>query len=217
MVLTQLMLLSILYIIGITAEAMTGAIAAGKRNMDWFGVMLVASATAIGGGSVRDILLGHYPLGWVAHPQYLVITCLAGLLTTVMAKWVVRFHKLFIILDAIGLIVFSIIGCRVAMNMGLPAIICVVAAVVTGVFGGMLRDLICRRQPMVLHKELYASVSLIAGVIYWAMLHFGIDQDLTIIVTLVVGFTMRMAAVQYSWSLPVFSFEDESERVASSE
>lgn len=136
MVLTQLMLLSILYIIGITAEAMTGAIAAGKRNMDWFGVMLVASATAIGGGSVRDILLGHYPLGWVAHPQYLVITCLAGLLTTVMAKWVVRFHKLFIILDAIGLIVFSIIACRVAMNMGLPAIICVVAAVVTGVFGG---------------------------------------------------------------------------------
>lgn len=100
------MLLSILYIIGITAEAMTGALAAGKRHMDWFGVMLVASATAIGGGTVRDILLGHYPLGWVAHPQYLVITCVAGILTTYFARWVVRFHKVFILLDAIGLIVF---------------------------------------------------------------------------------------------------------------
>ena len=76
------MLLSVLYIIGITAEAMTGTLSAGRRKMDWFGVMLVASATAIGGGTVRDILLGHYPLEWVKNPEYLVITCLADVLTT---------------------------------------------------------------------------------------------------------------------------------------
>ncbi|PSU32361.1 trimeric intracellular cation channel family protein [Photobacterium phosphoreum] len=202
------MLLSILYIIGITAEAMTGALAAGKRHMDWFGVMLVASATAIGGGTVRDILLGHYPLGWVAHPQYLVITCIAGLLTTVLGKWVVRFHKIFIILDAIGLIVFSIIGCQVAITMGLSPIICVVAAVVTGVFGGLLRDMITRRKPMVLHKELYASVSFLAGVMYITMLHFNVPADITTLVTLMVGFGLRMAAVFFSWSLPVFKFEE---------
>ena len=202
------MLLSILYIIGITAEAMTGALAAGKRHMDWFGVMLVASATAIGGGTVRDILLGHYPLGWVAHPQYLVITCLAGLLTTVLGKRVVRFHKIFIILDSIGLIVFSIIGCQVAITMGLSPIICVVAAVVTGVFGGLLRDMITRRKPMVLHKELYASVSFLAGIMYVTMLHFNVPADITTLVTLIVGFSLRMAAVFFSWSLPVFKFEE---------
>ncbi|PSW03844.1 trimeric intracellular cation channel family protein [Photobacterium lipolyticum] len=205
------MLLTTLYIIGITAEAMTGALAAGKRHMDWFGVMLVASATAIGGGTVRDVLLGHYPLGWVANPQYLVITCLAGLLTTVIAKWVVRFHKVFIILDAIGLIVFSIIGCRIAMDMGLPAIICIVSAVVTGIFGGLLRDLICRQQPMVLHKELYASVAFIAGGMYYGMMFLAVPEMIATISTLVVGFVARMAAVQWSWRLPVFKLEETSD------
>jgi len=205
------MLLTTLYIIGITAEAMTGALAAGKRHMDWFGVMLVASATAIGGGTVRDVLLGHYPLGWVANPQYLVITCLAGLLTTVIAKWVIRFHKAFIVLDAIGLIVFSIIGCRVAMDMELPAIICIVSAVVTGVFGGLLRDLMTRRQPMVLHKELYASIALLAGVMYYGMMYFAVPELITTVATLVVGFTARMAAVQLRWRLPVFVLEEPKE------
>ena len=202
------MLLTTLYIIGITAEAMTGALAAGKRHMDWFGVMLVASATAIGGGTVRDILLGHYPLGWVAHPQYLVITCLAGLFTTIVAPWVVRFHKLFVLLDSLGLIVFSIIGCRVAMDMGLSPLICIVAAVVTGVFGGLLRDLITRRPPMVLHKELYASVAFIAGAMYFGLLYLGIDETIVTISTLVTGFCIRVAAVQFGWHLPVFHFEE---------
>ena len=114
------MLLSIIYIIGITAEAMTGALAAGRRNMDWFGVMLVASCTAIGGGTVRDILLGHYPLAWVANPHYLIIVCFAGIVTTVMASWVVRHHSLFVYLDSLGLIAFSIIGCNVGIEMDLP-------------------------------------------------------------------------------------------------
>ena len=71
------MLLTIIYIIAITAEAMTGALSAGRRSMDWFGVILIACVTALGGGSVRDVLLGHYPLTWVKHPEYLVLTCCA--------------------------------------------------------------------------------------------------------------------------------------------
>lgn len=203
------MLLSIIYIIGITAEAMTGALSAGRKNMDWFGVMLVASATAIGGGSVRDILLGHYPLTWVKHPEYLLITCLAGILTTWLAKWVVKFKGVFIRLDALGLAAFSIIGCQVGINMGLHFGICIVAAIVTGVFGGLLRDLICRQAPLVLHQELYASVSLIVAGLYLLLQHYGVDENLTIIVSLVTGYLLRMASVRFNWRLPVFQLKVE--------
>ncbi|AEA79051.1 trimeric intracellular cation channel family protein [Vibrio cholerae] len=203
------MLLSVLYIIGITAEAMTGALSAGRRKMDWFGVMLVASATAIGGGTVRDILLGHYPLGWVKNPEYLAITCVAGVLTTWVYKWVIKLKGLFIRLDALGLIVFSIIGTQVAMRMGLHPGICLVSAVVTGVFGGLLRDLICRQPPLVLHEELYASIALLASGLYLVLLEFGVSDVVSTVVTLVVGYTLRMAAVRFKWRLPSFHLETE--------
>lgn len=188
---------------------MTGALSAGRRNMDWFGVMLVASATAIGGGSVRDILLGHYPLTWVKHPEYLLITCIAGIVTTWLAKWVVKFHGVFIRLDALGLAAFSVIGCQVGLNMGLHYGICVVAAVITGVFGGLLRDLICRQAPLVLHNELYASVSLVVACLYLTLHYFSIDENITVITSLIVGYLMRMASVRFKWRLPIFQLKVE--------
>ncbi|WP_070962828.1 trimeric intracellular cation channel family protein [Vibrio sonorensis] len=204
------MLLTTLYIVGITAEAMTGALSAGKRNMDWFGVMLVASATAIGGGTVRDILLGHYPIGWVKKPEFLVITCIAGVITTVIARWIIKLKGVFIRLDALGLIVFSIIGTKVALSMGHHVIICVVAAIVTGVFGGLLRDLICRQTPLVLHQELYASVALTASTLYLTLLWLNIPELPATISTLITGYLLRMAAVRFNWRLPRFQLESES-------
>ncbi len=138
-----------------------------------------------------------------------MITCLAGIVTTGLAKWVLKLKGLFIRLDALGLVVFSIIGTKVAMGMGHHAIICMVAALVTGVFGGLLRDLICRQTPLVLHQELYASVALVASVLYLTMLHFGIGDLTATIVTIVAGYTLRMAAVRFQWRLPSFQLDAE--------
>ena len=134
-----------LYIIGISAEAMTGAIAAGRHKMDLFGVIFIALVTAIGGGSIRDVLLGHYPLTWVKHPEYVVLICFCAMLATKIPRLVVRLESLFLTLDAIGLVVFSILGVNIAMALNLGFIIAVCSAVITGVFGGILRDILCMR------------------------------------------------------------------------
>ena len=139
------MLLTLLYIIGITAEAMTGALAAGRRKMDLFGVIIIASVTAIGGGSVRDILLGHYPLGWVKHPEYIMIVAAAAVLTTWLAPLMTHLRKVFLVLDALGLVVFSIIGAQVALDSGHAMIIAAIAAVITGVFGMAIGDVLFLR------------------------------------------------------------------------
>lgn len=200
--------LTILWAIGITAEGMTGALAAGRERMDLFGVVMVALVTALGGGSIRDMLLGHYPLSWVRDPEYLLLVTGAAIATVSIAGLMKYFRQLFLALDGLGLVVFSIIGAQVALDMGHGVIIAVVAAVITGVAGGIMRDLLCDRIPLVLRQELYASVSVLAALLYVGLLRVGVVDNVAVIVTLVVGFVLRMLAVIFRWRLPVFHYEE---------
>ena len=204
-------MLTALYIIGITAEGMTGALAAGRHNMDWFGVIFIACVTAIGGGSIRDVLFGTYPLTWVKHPEYLALVCVAAILTTRIPYLVGRFEKAFLILDALGLAVFSVIGARVGLDLHVSGAIAVAGAIITGVFGGILRDIFCGRIPLVFQKELYASISLLIGSLY-VVLHFidkyyfVLGENLIVIVCLVIGFSARVIAIRYHLGLPRFKY-----------
>lgn len=209
------MLLTILYIIGISAEGMSGALAAGKHKMDLFGVMFIALVTAIGGGSIRDMLLGHFPLTWVKHPEYILLICFCALFATRIPKIVSKLESLFLTLDAIGLVVFSILGAQVAIEEEYGFIIAIVGAVITGVFGGILRDIFCMRIPLVFQKEIYAGIALIAGGIYYALIVWlEFNALLCTLITLFVGVGARLLAIKYQWSLPVFSYNEEKDKLS---
>ncbi|AVF04497.1 MAG: trimeric intracellular cation channel family protein [Devosia indica] len=200
-------MLTIAFYIAITVEAMTAALAAGRRNMDWFGVCLIACVTALGGGTMRDILLDHYPLVWVNNPYVLLLVCGAALLTIPLARLVDRLKWPFLLLDALGLVVFTVIGCNIGIEAGVHPIIVIVAGMVTGTAGGILRDVLCNDVPLIFQGELYATVSMITGVIYFLGLTMSMPGDLMVLIAIAVGFTLRVLALVLKWEMPKFVFD----------
>ena len=203
------MLLEAIFYVAIAAEAMTAALAAGRRKMDWFGVCVLACVTALGGGTMRDTLLGHYPLTWVANPWLLVICCGAALATIALARFMAALRWPFLLLDAVGLVVFTIIGCNVAMEMGQPLIIIIVSGLITGIVGGILRDVLCNDVPLVFSSELYATVAIVAGLLYTLGVRAGLQQDLVIVAVLLIGFTFRVLAIVFRLEMPKFVYDKD--------
>lgn len=199
-------MLTSVYLIAIIAEAMSGALAAGRRNMDLFGVAVIAFLTALGGGTVRDILLGNFPVTWTQHPSYIYMTLTGGLVTIAIARFMRHLRQLFLVLDAIGLVAFTIIGCNVALELGYEPIVMVMSGITTGIFGGIIRDIMCGRVPQVLRREIYACVSLVVALLYLFLLRQGVGEGVTQLAAFSVGLLLRMVAIRWRVSLPVFRY-----------
>lgn len=202
------MLLHYLFIIGICVEAITGALAAGRKKMDFFGVMLIASIAALGGGTVRDTLFNTYPLTWVIHPEYLIYTSLCAFLTIFIAHSLIRIIKIFLILDALGLSTFVIIGTQKALHHGLSPSIAIISGMITGICGGMLRDILCNDIPLVLRKELYAVIALAGALLFITLEYFNIPENINVIITLASIFAARLLAIFFHIEIPIFDYSE---------
>lgn len=200
------MLLHTIFVIALAAESMSAALAAGRRNMDWFGVCVLGCVTALGGGTARDLLLGHYPLLWVEQPAYLLVTTAAALFTIAVARIMERLKLIFLLLDAVGLVVFTISGCMVAMEMGQPVLIVIVAGIITGCVGGVLRDVLCNDVPLLFSGELYATVSAITACVFFFGLQAGMPVEVMTIAAMVVGFALRTLAIVFKIEMPRFVY-----------
>ena len=202
-------MLQVIFVIAIAAEAMTAALAAGRRKMDWFGVCVLAAVTALGGGTMRDTLLGHYPLSWVKEPLLLVVVCAAALLTIAVARFMEQLRWPFLLLDALGLVVFTIVGYNVALEMGQSPVIVIVSGMITGIVGGILRDVLCNDIPLVFSSQLYATVSIVTGALYYIGLQLNMVHDVVTIATIVIGFTLRVLAIRFNWGMPKFIYDKD--------
>jgi len=203
------MVLHVLSLVALTAQAMTAALAAGRRSMDWVGVCMLGCITALGGGTIRDVVLGHYPLPWVENPSYLALTAGAAFATVLIARSVHRLNLAFLVLDAIGLVVFTMAGCDIAwqMNESLPIVI--IAGMITGCAGGVLRDILCNDVPLLFRSELYASVSIVTGLFYATAFGLKLNDGVWTALTFVLGVTFRLLAIRYKWEMPKFVFDEE--------
>lgn len=201
--------LHLLTYVALAAQAMTAALAAGRRSMDWAGVCMLGCITALGGGTIRDVLLGHYPLVWVQNPIYLGLTAAAAFVTILIARHVHRLNVAFLVLDAIGLVVFTMAGCDVAWQMDASLPIVIVSGMVTGCAGGVFRDVLCNDVPLVFSGELYATVSIVTGAIYYLGVIAKFPLEAVTILAILIGFTLRVLAILFNWSMPKFVYDKE--------
>jgi len=201
--------LHFLSFVALAAQAMTAALAAGRRSMDWVGVCLLGCITALGGGTIRDLLLGHYPLAWVQNPSYLELTVVAAFVTILLARLVHRLYLAFLVLDAIGLVVFTMAGCDVAWQMDASLPIVIVSGMITGCAGGVLRDILCNDVPLLFRSELYASVSVVTGLFYATAFGLTLNSEVWTALTFVIGLSFRLLAIRFKWEMPKFVFNSE--------
>lgn len=201
-------MIQILDFFGVAVFAVTGALVAGRKRMDVFGVVVVALVTALGGGTVRDLILGK-PVFWVAETNYLIVGTAAGLITFFTAPLVKPPVIVLLVADALGLAVFTVIGAQRALAANCPHAVALVMGVMTGVMGGMLRDVLCAEIPLILRREIYATASLAGGIVFLILSHYRPDRGMNVIIAIATVLVVRLAAIGWNLSLPVFGESKE--------
>ncbi|MEC9484217.1 MAG: trimeric intracellular cation channel family protein [Halomonas sp.] len=192
---------------GVVVFALSGVIIACRSRMDPFGMLVLAAVTGIGGGTLRDLLLGIRPVFWVNDPTYLWVIIATVTLAIVGFHYIHRLSRVVLpVLDAFGLALFTIIGAHKALALGHAGIVAVLMGLLTGVAGGMLRDVLARRVPMVLRREIYATASIAGACIYVVLSDLAIHAYLTSILGILVTLALRLSAIYWHLSLPVFAW-----------
>jgi len=201
---------------GTFAFAISGALAAKQRRLDLFGIVAIAFVVACGGGIIRDLCIGAIPPTGLTDWRYLMASIIAAIAIIWLNKWVTRLNHPVLLFDAIGLSFFAVAGARKAMAYGHNAEVAILLGMVTAVGGGILRDVLLNRIPVVLEKEIYASAALVGAVIIVAGSHLGLQDDLVSMVAIFACFGLRFLALRFHWNLPVFPdkmpFDDSGDR-----
>jgi len=198
---------TILYVVALAAVAVnaaSGVLEAGRRPFDLFGMVVVALAAALGGGSLRDVLLDR-TVFWIADQTYLIAAIASGLATFALVRLVRLPARLFLLPDAIGLALFTVSGTQAALAVGAPWLVASLMGVITGVFGGILRDMLCNEVPLVFTGELYATASWAGALVLVGLIAAGVTTGWAALAGGALVLVIRLSAIVFKWRLPVFT------------
>ncbi|KRP28392.1 MAG: hypothetical protein ABS28_07835 [Cryomorphaceae bacterium BACL22 MAG-120619-bin32] len=189
-------------ILGTFAFAISGALVASEKNFDLFGVLIIAFVTAVGGGMLRDVLINAHPINWIGDLNY-VWTILAAVITTILFKSkILPLSKTLFLFDTIGLGVFTLLGLQKGLAYNLHPIIALIMGMISAVFGGVLRDILTNKVPLIFEKEIYASACLVGGVLYLSLDYFEVNQNVSFVFAASIIFSIRLVAVKFHLQLP---------------
>ncbi|WP_447529444.1 trimeric intracellular cation channel family protein [Vreelandella sp. TE19] len=192
---------------GVIVFALSGVVLACRSRMDPFGMLVLAAVTGIGGGTLRDLVLGIHPVFWVSDPTYLWVILATVGVSLLGFHYIHRLSWRFLpVADAFGLAIFVVIGTHKALFLGFSGVVAVVMGIMTGVAGGMLRDLLAQRVPMVLREEIYATAAMAGAIVYAGLYTLAVPLSITIAASLAVTLGLRLAAIRWHLALPQFAW-----------
>ena len=191
----------IIEFLGTFAFAISGIRHAAAKNFDWFGGYVCGIAVAIGGGTIRDVMLGTTPF-WMTSPFYMLCTALALLFVVTFARSIEPLKNAWFVFDTLGLALFTIAGIQKSIMLGQPYWVAIIMGCITGSAGGVIRDVLLNNEPVIFRKEIYAMASVLGGLFYWLVIHIDNSVELAATVSFAVTCTIRALAVKYHLSLP---------------
>jgi uncharacterized membrane protein YeiH len=196
-------------LIGVGVFAVSGALAAGRRRLDLIGVVVAAAVTAVGGGTIRDLLLDRHPIFWLTDARYLVVIVIATIATILYVRWARVPGVALDVADALGLALFTVTGAQVAERAGMPASTCVLLGTITGAAGGVIRDVLLAQIPHILRRgSLYATAAILGASLYLALVALGIGSAVASLAGMACVAVIRLAAIAWRVELPAFEVPD---------
>jgi uncharacterized membrane protein YeiH len=200
-------LVYVLDLLGVGVFAVSGALKASQKRMDVFGFVLIAAVTGIGGGTLRDLLLGIRPVFWITRTEYLAVCTVVAVAIFFVAPGLKSRQRWLVWADAVGLATFCVVGTQVALSVGTPVSVAVLMGVMTAAFGGIIRDVLCGEIPLVLQREIYATAAAAGSIVYVAVLAVTDSEAIGMVSAFVVALAARGAGIVFGLSLPTYGKE----------
>lgn len=182
--------------------AISGALTAIQRKLDIFGSSVIALVTALGGGTIRDILIGRQPVGWLLDNNYLLIIAAGIAVSYIFGQRVQKLRKTLFLFDTIGIGLYTILGLERTLGLGLSMPIAVIMGTVSAVFGGVIRDVLCNEVPLIFRKEIYATACIAGGILFLILTALNLGRDASMLITVFFIIILRTLAVKFKWHLP---------------